>query len=61
MYPALYRMQRRGWITSAWGKSDNNRRARFYTLTPDGKKQLDAACAKWSRFSEAVNKVLQPA
>ena len=61
MYPALYRMQRRSWITSAWGKSENNRRARFYTLTPEGKQQFEAARAKWSRFSEAVDKVLQPA
>ena len=60
LYPALYRMQRRGWLTSKWGRSDNNRKARFYSLTAKGRKQLAAATESWTRFSKAVTKAMKP-
>jgi PadR family transcriptional regulator len=59
LYPALYRMEKRGWIRSEWGVSDNNRRARFYALTKAGRTQLEAEVAKWERLSAGVNLVLQ--
>jgi len=59
LYPALYRMQERGWVTSQWGTSENNRRAKYYKLTRKGRKQLDAECANWNRISRAINRVLQ--
>lgn len=59
LYPALYRMQRRGWVTSEWGRSENNRRARYYNLTEKGKRQLAVATASWTRFSEAVARAMQ--
>jgi len=58
MYPALYRMQRRGWIDAEWGRSDNNRRAKFYSLTRAGRRQLEIASERWDRFSEAVGRVM---
>lgn len=61
MYPALYRMQRRGWVEAEWGRSDNNRRAKFYAITDEGRRQLDAAARRWSRFSRAVERVMEPA
>ena len=61
MYPALYRMQQRGWIAAQWGRSENNRRAKFYSLTDEGRSQLEAASERWSRFSEAVQRVMEPA
>jgi transcriptional regulator len=60
LYPALYRMQRRGWLTSKWGRSENNRKARFYSLTRKGKRQLEKATENWARFSEAVTKAMKP-
>lgn len=60
LYPALYRMQRRGWVTSKWGRSDNNRKARFYTLTRKGRTQLGRATESWARFSKAVTKAMKP-
>jgi transcriptional regulator len=60
LYPALYRMQRRGWLTSKWGRSENNRKARFYSLTRKGRKQLANAAKSWTRFSEAVTKAMKP-
>ncbi len=60
LYPALYRMQRRGWLTSKWGRSENNRRARFYSLTRKGRKNLDQAAENWARFSKAVSKAMKP-
>ena len=56
LYPALYRMEERGWITSEWGVSENNRRAKFYQLTSAGRKQLEAECANWERISQAITK-----
>ena len=59
LYPALYRMEERGWIKSEWGVSENNRRAKFYKLTKTGLKQLEAQRANWNRVSTAVTKILQ--
>ena len=61
MYPALYRMQERGWIEAEWGRSENNRRAKFYALTDEGRRQLETAAQRWLRFSEAVERVMEPA
>lgn len=61
LYPALYRMEERGWIVSEWGVSENNRRAKFYKLTKSGRKHLDAERANWDRISRAVTKILQTA
>ena len=58
LYPALHRMERRGWIESEWGLSENNRRAKYYRLTTEGRKQLRAEASVWSAFSQAVSKVL---
>ena len=61
LYPALYRMEERGWIASEWGASENNRRAKFYKLTRAGRQQLSAQSVNWERISQAVTKVLQSA
>ena len=58
LYPALHRLERRGWITSYWGASDNNRKARYYELTRAGRKQLAAEAAAWARLTAAVGLVL---
>ena len=58
LYPALYRLEDQGWISSKWGVSDNNRKAKFYELTETGRKQLQAERANWERLSAAVNLVL---
>ena len=59
LYPALYRIEQRGWIESEWGVSENNRRARFYKLTRAGRKQLAVEESQWERLTSAVAKVLQ--
>ncbi|MCL4180587.1 MAG: PadR family transcriptional regulator [Verrucomicrobia bacterium] len=59
LYPALYRLEEQGWITSDWGVSDNNRKAKFYRLTPAGRKQLAEERASWERLSTAINLVLK--
>lgn len=59
LYPALYRMEERGWISSEWGLSENNRRAKFYKLTKAGRKQLEAQSVNWERVSRAVTRVLE--
>src|SRR5215470_2635856 len=58
LYPALYRLESQGLITSKWGESENRRRAKFYTLTAAGRKQLKAEAESWSRFSAVVMGVL---
>lgn len=58
LYPALHRLEHRGWIAAEWGTSDNNRRAKFYRLTATGRKQLAEAEASWRKFSRAVDLVL---
>lgn len=60
LYPALQRLQRNGWIVAKWGVSDNNRRAKFYSLTRTGRKQLDAETTKWERLTRAVAGILNP-
>jgi PadR family transcriptional regulator len=59
LYPALYRIEERGWIESEWGASENNRRARFYKLTRDGRKQLQVEESNWEYLSVAVRKILE--
>jgi PadR family transcriptional regulator, regulatory protein PadR len=59
IYPALVKLEQDGFITSDWGVSENNRRARFYSLTRAGRKQVEAEVAKWERLSAGVNLVLQ--
>ena len=61
LYPALHRLEHHGWITAEWGASENNRRARFYSLTKAGRKQLETEVEKWQRLSVGVNLVLQRA
>ena len=58
LYPALYRMERRGWIESGWGMSELGRKAKFYRLTPDGRKQLKLQTANWAQFSTGVSRIL---
>ena len=59
LYPALYRIEQKGWIESEWGTSENNRRARFYKLTRSGRKQLSVEESQWEHLTAAVAKVLQ--
>jgi len=61
LYPALYRLEERGWISSEWGTSDNNRRARFYALTSAGRRRLVVEEENWRRLALAVGKVMQTA
>ncbi len=59
LYPALHRLEQSGWIKAKWGESDNNRRAKFYSLTPAGRKYLEREQANWHRLSTAIGLVLQ--
>ena len=59
LYPALRRLEYKGWISAHWGLSDNNRRARFYALTAKGRAQLEKETANWSRLSKAIGAVLR--
>lgn len=58
LYPALHRLERRGWVSSEWGESERKRRARYYKLTPKGRQQLKTETAAWLRMAEAVQRVL---
>ena len=58
LYPALHRLEDRGWIEAEWGLSENNRRAKFYRLTRDGRQELTERVASWTRFTRAVDRVL---
>jgi transcriptional regulator len=58
LYPALHRMEQKGWLDADWGLTDRNRKAKFYRLTPRGRQQLVAELSKWSRYTEAVGMVL---
>jgi DNA-binding PadR family transcriptional regulator len=60
LYPALQRIESRGWIDSYWGTSESNRRARFYKLTAAGKKQLLAEANRWDQLARAVKRVMRP-
>ncbi|MGA7525309.1 MAG: PadR family transcriptional regulator [Acidobacteriaceae bacterium] len=59
LYPALHRLERRGWIKAKWGISDNNRKAKYYELTRSGRRQLEAETASWHRLTAAVAQVLE--
>lgn len=59
LYPALHRLERRGWIKAHWGASDNNRRAKYYELTKSGSQQLEAEKDAWKKLTAAVNQVLR--
>jgi PadR family transcriptional regulator, regulatory protein PadR len=61
LYPALHRLEKRGWIESEWGLSENKRKAKFYQLTARGRAQLRAEVTTWERYTKAVAGVLQPA
>ena len=61
LYPALHRLQNRGWIASFWGTSENNRKAKYYRLTPVGKKQLAAHTSRWEQLVRAIGQILNPA
>jgi PadR family transcriptional regulator PadR len=61
LYPALYRMERKGWVASKWGLSENNRRARYYRLTPVGRRQLETEAKAWAGVSQAIAKIMQTA
>ena len=61
LYPALRRLEERGWVTSEWGLSENNRRARYYSITPLGRKQLRAEASVWVRYAGAIRQVLKAA
>ena len=60
LYPALQRLEQRGWISGAWGTSDNNRRARFYSLTAAGRRQLAIETGRWNRLVESIARVMEP-
>jgi transcriptional regulator len=61
LYPALYRMERRGWLKSSWRKSENNRRAKYYRITRQGLGQLHVESENWADFTTAVTKILESA
>ena len=61
LYPALHRLEDRGWIASYWGTSENNRRARFYRLTPAGRRQLARQTARWDTLVVAIYRIVRPA
>jgi transcriptional regulator len=58
LYPALYRLEHQGWIASEWGESENKRRARFYRLTPTGRRRLQAETESWNRMSDVIAGIL---
>jgi PadR family transcriptional regulator, regulatory protein PadR len=61
LYPALHRLEDRGWIASFWGTSENNRKARYYRLTRSGRKELTQQTGRWQELVRAINRVLRPA
>ena len=61
LYPAVRRLENRGWIASFWGTSENNRKAKYYRLTPEGKKQLAAQTSRWEQVVRAIGRILNPA
>ena len=61
LYPALHRLEQRGWLEAEWGTSENNRKAKFYQLTPEGRRHLRSESPNWLRFATAVGRVLQSA
>ena len=61
LYPALHRLEKRGWLTAEWGESDNGRQAKFNKLSPKGRKQLQAEESNWERLAQAVTQIMQTA
>jgi transcriptional regulator len=61
LYPALHRLEKRGWLTAEWGESENGRQAKFYKLSPKGRKQLQAEESNWERLARAVTQIMQTA
>jgi transcriptional regulator len=61
LYPALHRLEVRGWLRSEWGVSENNRRAKFYTLTASGRRELEREATSWSRVATAIDRIMQTA
>lgn len=61
LYPALHRLEDQGWIASFWGTSENNRKARYYRLTPAGRRQLAHETSRWDQLVDAIDRVLRPA
>lgn len=61
LYPALHRMERRGWIKAEWGTSEKNRKAKYYSLTGQGRKQLQTEASSWERLTKAIGKIMQTA
>jgi PadR family transcriptional regulator PadR len=59
LYPALYRLEHQGWITSEWGESENNRKAKFYRLTPAGKRRLQTETENWNRMADVIAGILR--
>jgi len=59
LYPALYRLEHQGWLTSEWGESENNRKAKYYRLTAGGKRRLQSEAEKWNRMTEVIAGILQ--
>jgi transcriptional regulator len=59
LFPALHRMEEEGWISSSWGESENNRRAKYYRLTKTGRKQLEAETERWGRITWAISQALE--
>lgn len=59
LFPALHRMEEEGWLSSSWGESENNRRAKYYQLTKKGRRQLEAETKKWGRISVAIERTLE--
>jgi transcriptional regulator len=60
LYPALQRLEGRGWVEAEWGTSDNNRKARFYSITRSGRRQLTSETSKWRRLAGAIGRILGP-
>ena len=61
LYPDLHRLEGRGWIASFWGTSDNNRKAKYYRLTPVGRKQLTVHATRWDQMVRAIGRIMKPA
>jgi PadR family transcriptional regulator, regulatory protein PadR len=61
LYPALHRLEQRGWLEAEWGYTENNRKAKYYRLTPLGRRQLTAELSKWARYTEAVSMIVSAA
>ena len=61
LFPALHRLEEKGWLVSSWGDSENNRKAKYYRLTPAGKKMLAAEASRWEQLTTAISRLMKPA